>query len=524
MSAQSDHQHQTFDPETLSKGAEQADRSLSEGQWALVWREFRKRTLALVAGVVIIFLITVSTFAPFCANDRPIWYSGVNHFEYKESRRTVGVVVSEMARKADTTRLEAIGVHIDRMCSYLSDKKAGELRALQAELAELSTDPKSPASQQRLREIRVLLRRTFDDDSVDLVPRSHWPVVESLNGLDCAFMAFNVFLLTMPLWRWVLRRLQTVNRITFIVLAVVPVLVGLGRHLVVSESIDRTNYKLGVLAENANGSQTVAFHAVLWPLNHYGLDENNLDKKYLKPMESRDSDSKTELTPWDHAHVLGTDGLGRDILCRMIWGGRVSLSVGVVAVSIYVTIGVIVGSIAGYFRGWTDLVISRVIEVVICFPSFFLILTIIAFRGPSIFNIMLVIGLIGWTGVARLVRGEFLRLSEQEFVLAGRSLGYSAPRLIFRHILPNAMAPVLVSATFGIAGAILTESALSFLGIGITVPKPSWGGILSVGRGALFAPWITYFPGIAIFLTITSYNLVGEALRDAADPRLRGSR
>ena len=161
----------------------------------------------------------------------------------------------------------------------------------------------------------------------------------------------------------------------------------------------------------------------------------------------------------------------------------------------------------------------------ICFPAFFLILTIVAMIGPGLFNIMIVIGLTGWTGIARLVRGEFLRLVDQEFVLAGRALGYSPLRLIFRHVLPNALAPVLVSATFGVAGAILTESALSFLGLGITVPTPSWGGILADGRQALDrAPWLIHFPGLAIFVTITSYNLVGEALRDAADPRLRGSR
>ena len=220
---------------------------------------------------------------------------------------------------------------------------------------------------------------------------------------------------------------------------------------------------------------------------------------------------------------MGTDGIGRDVCSRMIWGGRISLSVGIVAVSIYLSIGVIVGSMAGFFRGWVDIVISRIIEIVICFPSFFLILTIVAFMGPGVFKIMVVIGITGWTGVARLVRGEFLRLSDQEFVLAGRALGYSSPRIILRHILPNAMAPVLVSATFGIAGAILTESALSFLGFGIQVPTPSWGGILSSGRDSLIrAPFLIVFPGIAIFITITAYNLVGEAFRDASDPRLRG--
>src|SRR5690606_15274555 len=203
------------------------------------------------------------------------------------------------------------------------------------------------------------------------------------------------------------------------------------------------------------------------------------------------------------------DKIGRDVLSRMLWGGRISLSVGLVAVSIYVAIGVVVGAIAGFFRGWADMVISRIIEVVIVFPAFFLILTIVAFVGPSLLNIMIVIGLTGWTGVARLVRGEFLRLADQEFVLAGRALGYSAPRLIFRHILPNAMAPVLVAATFGVAGAILIESTLSFLGLGITVPTPSWGGILAEGRATTVAPWLIYLPGLAIFVTILSYNLAG---------------
>jgi peptide/nickel transport system permease protein len=206
----------------------------------------------------------------------------------------------------------------------------------------------------------------------------------------------------------------------------------------------------------------------------------------------------------------------------LIYGTRVSLSVGFVAVSLYVILGVIIGAIAGYYGGWVDFLISRVIEIMICFPTFFLILAVLAFVGPSIYNIMIVIGITSWPGIARLVRGEFLRLRNQDFVLAGRVVGVSSLRLIFRHILPNSLAPVLVAATFGIASAILVESGLSFLGFGVQPPTPSWGEALSQSRDFMdIAWWLALFPGIAIFLTITAYNLVGEGLRDAIDPRMK---
>lgn len=222
------------------------------------------------------------------------------------------------------------------------------------------------------------------------------------------------------------------------------------------------------------------------------------------------------------AHFLGTDDQGRDVLSRLIYGTRISLSVGFVAVSIYVMLGIFFGSIAGYYGGWVDMVISRFIEVMLCFPTFFLILAILAFVGPSIYNIMIVIGLTGWTGIARLVRGELLRLKSQEYCLAAKASGASDARIIFRHLLPNAMAPVLVSATFGIAAAILVESSLSFLGFGVPPYVASWGGILSASKEFMdIAWWLMLAPGFAIFITITAYNLVGDGLRDAIDPRMR---
>lgn len=224
-------------------------------------------------------------------------------------------------------------------------------------------------------------------------------------------------------------------------------------------------------------------------------------------------------------HLFGTDDLGRDVFTRMLFGAGISLKVGFVAVGIAVIIGTILGALAGYYGSWVDQIIMRFVDIMLCFPSFFLILAVVAFMEPSIFNIMAVIGLTSWMGITRLVRAEFLTLKQRDFVLAEKTMGAGNLRIIFIHILPNAMAPVLVTATLGVASAVLTESALSFLGIGVQPPTPSWGNILTQGKDVLgIAWWLSFFPGMAILLTVLGFNLLGEGIRDAIDPRLRTSR
>lgn len=243
---------------------------------------------------------------------------------------------------------------------------------------------------------------------------------------------------------------------------------------------------------------------------------------WLAPYDPGQIDLHNILAPPSVEHFFGTDQLGRDVLSRMIWGARISLKVGFVATGFAILIGTILGALSGYYGGWLDSMIMRFVDIMLCFPTFFLILAVIAFLEPSIWNIMIIIGLTGWMSVTRLVRADFISLRERDFVQAARAIGASDTRIIFLHILPNAMASILVAATLGIAGAILTESALSFLGIGVQPPTPSWGNILTAGKDNIdIAWWLSLYPGLAILMTVLGYNLLGEGIRDILDPRLK---
>jgi len=245
----------------------------------------------------------------------------------------------------------------------------------------------------------------------------------------------------------------------------------------------------------------------------------------IAPYDPGKTNVSQKLKPPSSEHFLGTDQLGRDVFSLMLYVSMISLSVGFVAVAISIVIGVFVGAIAGYYGRWADAILMRFVDIMLCFPSFFLILTVVALLGPSMLNVMVVIGITSWMGTSRFVRAEFLSLRERDFVQAARALGMKDRRIIFRHILPNGLAPVFVTATLDVATAVLVEAGLSFLGFGVQPPAPSWGNILTEGRTYIFdAWWLTVFPGLAILITVLSFNLLGEGLRDALDPRLRGRR
>ena len=248
------------------------------------------------------------------------------------------------------------------------------------------------------------------------------------------------------------------------------------------------------------------YDSVIWPIVPYLPTSLDYTARFHSPRPG---------------HWLGTDQIGRDVLSGMIHGTRTALAVGLISMGIAIIIGLVLGSVAGFYGGIIDIIVQRAIEIMMTIPTFFLIITVVAFYpGGGIWLIMVIIGLTSWPGVARFTRAEFLKVRNMDYVIAAQALGYNAQRTIFRHVLPNAIAPVLVIAVFGIASAILTESGLSFLGFG-SASNVSWGSILSVARGATYAWWMAVFPGTAIFITVTIYNLVGEGLRDAMDPRLK---
>ncbi len=492
-----------------------------ESYWDLVIRQYKKNRLAVVSLFFVLFLFLVAIAAPFLANNRPLVLVGsfrsvyADRFEeWKLGGHPEFVTALQEAQLASTPefaqQIRQRFLVVERQLAYLGSQLSEEDAArLREYLADYEAAAASAADGDRAGITSHLatlesdfdrISAEFDPAAVAFVERLYCPAFAALTPIDFFFISLAVLF---PLLPWIRRLLPTdlgtgwKHAVLAVFLVATLLFVLRSGRQTVFETLD---YKTQILRGGITAS------LALFPPIPFGINEDHLVDKYLPP---------------GSRYWMGTDGNGRDLLTRMIWGSRISLSVGFVAVAIYVVIGILVGTMAGYFRGWIDIALSRLIEIVICFPAFFLILAVLAFLQPSIFNIMIVIGITGWVTEARLVRGEFLRLADQEFVLAAKALGISEWRIIFRHILPNGLAPVLVAASFGVASAILIESSLSFLGFGISIPTPSWGGILNEARQNFRYWWITIFPGLAIFSTVTAYNLVGEGVRDAIDPRLK---
>jgi len=245
---------------------------------------------------------------------------------------------------------------------------------------------------------------------------------------------------------------------------------------------------------------------------------------YFAPYDPLKQHLNMILSPPNEQHLLGTDELGRDILSRIIYGGRVSLTVGLIAESISLTLGIIIGAVAGYCGGWVDNLISRIMEVFASFPQVLFAMGVMFALGPGMINIFIAIGLVGWTGTARVVRGQILQLREMEYVQAARACGGSDARIIFRHLIPNCLPTIIVIATLNIPGNIMTEASLSFLGLGVQFPNPSWGSMISIGRKYIrMAPTFSIYPGLAIIITVLAFSALGDGLRDALDPRMKNT-
>lgn len=398
-------------------------------------------------------------------------------------------------------------------------------------------------------------------EGVVLRSRLSFPLFASLGAFEVLAMVIWAALLTWPLWnRWVnlrwlggdpwrIRRARGRKLAGVLALASAIAMVW-GAVNDEASPFNLAGYKTGLT------SGEIVAQVALFPPVALGFSETHLAENFRPPTWTRGADldergyyqhgyrvpkadpltgylppeSPVEIRHGEPAlnsalrHPLGTDGSGRDLLVRLLWGGRISLSVGIVSALLLTLLGTLFGAVAGFFGRATDMVISRVIEIMISIPAFYLILMAAAFVDPDvlspIFAIVLIIAVVGWTGVARLTRAEFLRLREQEFVQAAEALGYSSSRIMFRHLLPNAMGPILVAAAFAVAAGILTESAVSFLGFGIQHPLPSWGAVVNESRSENHW-WIQLFPGLLIFITVTCYNLVGEGVRDALDPKMK---
>ncbi len=494
--------------------------------------------------------------------------------ELKAEREAAGQDVASVVRtwsEALASEAGAISQRVDTMASQMLPEDRALLDEVRAALehAVALAQAGDPGAVEAAGTLSDLTKRARSElvardpaadgaagtEGIELQPVSSRPVLETITRAEVYFMGLWLLLMTWILWNPAVNavllgrdraRMRRARRPKFLACLLLPLIAVLAWEPR-DASFETAPYKAGLTAGDIEATRVVfvpfAFgfaeqndgeyfrpptwhrYAEISEEGYYvtgpraeALDDLEGFRPPANPVQVRTGEPERNEVM---RHALGTDSLGRDLVARMIWGARVSLSVGLVSTLFLLLIGTVLGALAGYYGGWVDIVISRVIEVVQCFPVFFLILIVVALTEQSgVLPIMVIIGLFRWPGVARLVRGEFIRLRGQDFVLASRGLGVPDSRTIFRHVLPNAMGPVLVAATFAVAAGILTESALSFLGFGVQAPIPSWGSLIQESRSAEHW-WIQVFPGLLIFLTVVLYNLLGEGVRDALDPRIK---
>lgn len=503
----------TDDPERteeLPEGETDGQLGMPEGLnfSRIAYRQLIRNRLAIFGFTVIATVTTVAVLVPFLANDKPYVILTTLERDYRQAfdawHDAHGKLARRLAAKPPSsdpvaTDRRDLLFNLERMGSQLpADQRRQLSQCGEQYRALLTASDFDPAAWDQL---DAEIQRKFNPGAVQLAPRYYFPLFRALRPVEVFFLVLYVGALA----QWLVRR------------RLPPTWKRAGWTLALAAAVALIWTVTFPAKEFPVIFKQLATHSsfALFPPVSYGEDEMILEDILQPPTWLIASESRGP-----NYHVLGTDGTGRDVFSRMIYGARIAMIIGVVAVSIYITIGIVIGACAGFFRGRTDLIVSRFIEIVICFPSLFLIIGVLAYLPQSIINIMVVLGLTGWTGVARLTRGEFLRIVNHDYVSAIQALGGSNTRIIFRHILPNGIGPVLVVASFGIAWAILVESALSFLGMGVPEPHASWGALLYESRSSE-GWWMTLFPGLAIFLTVTAWNLFGEGLRDAIDPRLK---
>jgi peptide/nickel transport system permease protein len=512
--------------------------------WDIVLERLSRRWLFRVALAVLALVYASAIYAPLLANDRPYLLEAVDFRAYGEARRVLGPATEELAALLASgasgrilgDQAQAVTSRARTLERYLPGPEAGRVRefraAVETQVASGADASELAARARSLAAALVPIQVGKPGGAVELVPARSFPLFAALGGADVGFMVLWACVLAFPLWnrivdrRWLggdPARIRAARRTKVAVVLALALACG---ALWQARPAGATAFHASSFKDDLTRGDLRATR-VLFPPLALGYAETHLDEVFRPPTWTAAGAAASEAVavrsgePAASAplrHPLGTDGLGRDGLARLIWGGRVSLAVGVVSTALLMAIGILVGGLAGYCGGRTDLLISRAIDVVLCFPVFFLILVVVAFLGPSVLTIMLVIGALRWTSVARLARGEFLRLRELDFVVAARALGLSHARILLRHVLPNAAGPLLVAASFSLASGILIESSLSFLRFGIQDPIPSWGALINESQ-KVDHWWVHVFPGLLIFLTVLCTNLVGDAVRDALDPR-----